>query len=160
RLSDLILDGVQFPASARINLADWRRAVREGACEIAIRSYSHVFVWGPDDPCDCSAFAPVAELEGAYQEVFGRPDLRELVRCYHENRDPLTWRQRIAQEDIGSEVESQRPPDRTKTKAPRLHQPEIDEEPPHEDGGSGGNPPPPPPPPPPRRPGDGGAQPP
>lgn len=156
RLSDLILDGVQFPASARINLADWRRAVREGACEIAIRSYSHVFVWGPDDPSDCSSFAPVAELEGAYQEVFGRPDLRELVRCYHENRDPLPLRQRIAGEDVWSEVEYQRPTDRTRIKAPRLHQPEIDDEPPREDGGSGGSPLPPEPP---ATPGDGGVNP-
>jgi S-DNA-T family DNA segregation ATPase FtsK/SpoIIIE len=140
RLSDLILDGVQFPASARINLADWRRAIREGACEIAIRGYSHVFVWGPDDPCDCSDFASVAEMEGAYQEVFGRPDLRELVLCYFENRDPLALRRKIAQEDLWSELEYQRPTDRTKIKVPRLHMPEGGEEPPPDDSGSGGTP--------------------
>jgi DNA segregation ATPase FtsK/SpoIIIE, S-DNA-T family len=140
RLSDLILDGVQFPASARINLSDWRRAIREGACEIAIRGYSHVFVWGPDDPCDCSSFAPVADLDGAYQEVFGRPELRELVRCYFENRDPLALRKRIAGEDVWSEIEYQRPTDRTKIKAPRVHMPETDDEPPPDDGGSGGSP--------------------
>src|SRR5205807_9737059 len=49
RLSDLILDGVQFPASARVNLSDWRRAIREGTCEIAVRGYSHVFVSDPND---------------------------------------------------------------------------------------------------------------
>ncbi len=121
RLSDLILDGVQFPASARINLADWRRAIREGACEIAVRGYSHVFVWGPDDPCDCSSFAQIADLEGAYQEVFGRPELRELVLYYHDNRDPLPLRKGIAQEDVWAEIEYQKPTDRTKIKAPRLH---------------------------------------
>ncbi len=140
RLSDLILDGVQFPASARINLADWRRAIREGACEIAIRGYSHVFVWGPDDPCDCATFAPVAELEGAYQEVFGRPELRELVRCYFENRDPLPLRTGIAQEDVWSEIEYQRPTDRTKIKVPRVQKPDIDDEPPQGDAGGGGSP--------------------
>lgn len=139
RLSDLILDGVQFPASARINLSDWRRAVREGACQIAIRGYSHVFVWGPDDPCDCSSFAPVAELDGAYQEVFGRPDLRELVRSYLENRDPLAIRKRVAGEDVWSEIEYQRPTDRTKIKAPRVNKPESDEEPPIDGGRSNGN---------------------
>jgi S-DNA-T family DNA segregation ATPase FtsK/SpoIIIE len=138
RLSDLILDGIQFPASARINLADWRRAIREGVCEIAIRGYSHVFVWGPDDPCDCSSFAPVAELEGAYQEVFGRPEVRELVRCYFENRDPLPLRKQIAQEDVWSEIEYQRPTNRTKIKVPRVHMPEIDDEPPPDDDGAGG----------------------
>ncbi len=144
RLSDLILDGVQFPASARINLADWRRAVREGACEIAVRGYSHVFVWGPDDPCDCSSFAPVADLDGAYQEVFGRPELRELVRCYFEDRDPLPVRRGIAQQDVWTEIEYQRPTDRTRIKAPRLHKPEADDEPPPDDGGPGDTPAPPP----------------
>lgn len=143
RLSDLILDGVQFPASARINLADWRRSIREGACEIAIRGYSHVFVWGPDDPCDCSSFAPVAELEGAYQEVFGRPELRELVRCYFENRDPLALRRALAQEDVWAELEYQRPTDRTKIRVTRIHDAEPDDEAPPADGGSGGSPVPP-----------------
>jgi S-DNA-T family DNA segregation ATPase FtsK/SpoIIIE len=142
RLSDLILDGVQFPANAKINLADWRRAIREGACEIAIRGYSHVFVWGPDDPCDCSDFAPVAEMEEAYQEVFGRPDLRELVLCYFENRDPLTLRRKIAHEDVWSELEYQRPTDRTKIKVARVNTPEADDElpAPPNNSGSGGAP--------------------
>jgi S-DNA-T family DNA segregation ATPase FtsK/SpoIIIE len=143
RLSDLILDGVQFPASAGINLADWRRSIREGACEIAIRGYSHVFVWGPDDPCDCSSFAPVAEMEGAYQEVFGRPELRQLVRCYFENRDPMTLRRNIAQEDVWAEIEYQRPTDRTKIKVPRIHHTELGDEASPGDRGYGGEPVPP-----------------
>lgn len=140
RLSDLILDGVQFRANAKINLADWRRAIREGACEIAIRGYSHVFVWGPDDPCDCSDFAPVAEMEEAYQEVFGRPDLRELVLCYFENRDPLGLRRKIAQKDVWSELEYQRPTDRVKFKVARVNTPETEAEPPAPQNGSGGTP--------------------
>lgn len=120
RLSDLLLDGVRFPASDRINLSDWRRAVREGKCEIAVRGYSHVFVWGPDDPCDCSSFTPVAELPGAYQEVFGRPELRELVRAYMENIDPLPIRRRIAQQDVWQELEYQTPTDRTTIKVSRV----------------------------------------
>jgi len=121
RLSDLILDGVQFPSSTRVNLADWRRAVREGACEIAIRGYSHVFVWGPEEPCDCSAFAPIAGLEGAYQEIFGRAELRDIVRCYLEGRDPLPIRKTLAQHDVWSEIEYQRPTDCRKIKATRAH---------------------------------------
>src|SRR6185369_17153288 len=78
RLSDLILDGVQFPASAGINLSDWRRAVREGACDIAVRGYSHVFVWGPDADSNCSSFARVAGLDESFQEIFGRAELRDL----------------------------------------------------------------------------------
>jgi S-DNA-T family DNA segregation ATPase FtsK/SpoIIIE len=140
RLSDLILDGVQFPASARINLADWRRAIREGACEIAIRGYSHVFVWGPDDTCDCSSFSPVADLEGGYQEVFGRPELRELVHCYSEDRDPLPTRRAIAQQDVWGEVEYQRPTDRAKIKTPRVNKPDADDAPPAAGDRPGGSP--------------------
>ena len=137
RLSDLIVDGVQFPASARINLADWRRSIREGECEIAIRGYSHVFVWGPDDPCDCSSFTPVAESEHAFQEVFGRPELRELVRCYVENRDPLALRRAIAQEDVWAEMEYQRPTDRAKIRVERTHHTGPDDEKQPADGSSG-----------------------
>ena len=115
-----------------------RAKLREGDVDIALRGYSHVFVWGPDDPCECSTFAPVAEMEGAYQEVLGRPELRELVRCYFENRDPLPLRKRIAQEDVWSEIEYQRPTDRTKIKAPRVNKRESDEEPPIDGGRSGG----------------------
>ncbi len=119
RLSDMILDGVQFPASEGINLADWRRAIREGECDIAIRGYSHIFVWGPDDDIDCSSFAPVVELDESYQEVFGRTDLRELVLKYYNGLDPLPIRRRIAGEDVWSKLEYRRPSDRMTFKASR-----------------------------------------
>lgn len=113
RLSDLILDGVQFPASAKINLSDWRRAIREGACEIAVRGYSHVFVCGPEEAGDCSAFAPVADIEEAFQEVFGRADLRELVLRYFRNEDPLAIRRKIAGDDIWQGLTFSCPTNRT-----------------------------------------------
>lgn len=128
RLSDLILDGVQFPSSTRVNLADWRRAVREGACEIAIRGYSHVFVWGPDEPSDCSSFGPIVGLGGAYQEVFGRSELRDLVRCYFEGRNPLPIRKALAQHDVWSEIEYQRPTDLKRIKGTRVDRQKIEAE--------------------------------
>lgn len=113
RLSDLILDGVQFPASAGINLSDWRRSIREGECEIAVRGYSHVFVWGPDERAECSSFTPIATIEDSYQEVFGRSDLRELVLKYASDEDPLPVRRRIAGADHWAELEYRHPTDRT-----------------------------------------------
>src|SRR4029077_1815202 len=94
RLSDLILAVVQFPASARLNLSDWRRAIREGACEIAVRGYSHVFVSDPNDAAECSAFCRVTDLDEGFQEVFGRSDLRELALAYFRGEDPLKIRRR------------------------------------------------------------------
>lgn len=119
RLSDLILDGVQFPASARVNLADWRRAVREGACEMAVRGYSHVFVSGPEGAAECSAFCAVADLEEAYQEVYGRADLRELVLRYFRGEDPLCVRRKVAGEDVWQDVTYRRPSDRMVIRVPR-----------------------------------------
>jgi S-DNA-T family DNA segregation ATPase FtsK/SpoIIIE len=99
RLSDLVLDGIKFPASANISLTDWRRAIREGECEIFVRGYSHVFVSGPSGDGDYSDFVQVAELEDSYQEVFGRAQVRELVMKYHLDQDPM----QIREEGAGSE---------------------------------------------------------
>jgi S-DNA-T family DNA segregation ATPase FtsK/SpoIIIE len=99
RLSDLLLDGVQFPASAAIDLGRWRRAIREGECEISLRGYSHVFISGPSDTGDLSDFAPVAGVEDAYQEVFSRAQLRDLVLRYSRDDNPMTVRQQSADEN-------------------------------------------------------------
>jgi DNA segregation ATPase FtsK/SpoIIIE, S-DNA-T family len=94
RLSDLILDGIRFPASANLSLTDWRRAIREGNCDIFVRGYSHVFVSGPSDAPDSSDFVEVADLENSYQEVFGRSRVRELVMKYYADQDPIEVREK------------------------------------------------------------------
>lgn len=144
RLSDLILDGVQFPASAGINLSDWRRAVRDGECEIAVRGYSHLFVWGPAADSNSSSFARVAGLEESFQEVFGRADLRDLVLRYFTDQDPLPLRRRIAGEDIWSELEYRRPTDRAKVRAQRIRRSDGESEPPPPDDAPPDPPTPPP----------------
>ncbi len=63
RFSDLMLNGIQFPANSPIDLAAWRRAVRDGECGIHLRGYSHIFVSGPSDAPECSDFVAVAEAE-------------------------------------------------------------------------------------------------
>lgn len=115
RLSDLILDGVQIPASARINLADWRRAIRDGECEIYVRGYSHVFVSGPNDCGECSAFSKISNLEDSYQEVFGRSQVRELVLKYFKEEDPADIREDIAAERVWESRTYRRPTGRSGT---------------------------------------------
>ena len=100
RLSDLILDGIQIPASAGINLADWRRAIREGTCEVYVRGYSHVFVSGPSEAKVFSDFVQVAGLDNSYQEIFERADVRRLVLLYLHNEDPLEIRKENTDEDV------------------------------------------------------------
>ena len=109
RLSDLILDGIRFPASANLTLTDWRRAIREGNCDIFVRGYSHVFVSGPSDAPDSSDFVEVADLEDSYQEIFGRPRVRELMMKYYSDQDPTEVRDKLAGGDAWKEKSYRRP---------------------------------------------------
>ena len=132
RFSDLILGGIQFPATAPINLAAWRKAVREGGCAIHLRGYSHIFVSGPSDSGECSDFVAVAESEQSFQEVFSRPKLREVVLSYWKGVDPMGIRKSIAGEDIWGEQSYRRPSDRVQITLRRS----ADDEPSEGDGGA------------------------
>lgn len=145
RLSDLILDGVQFPASANINLADWRRAIRDGDCEIYVRGYSHIFVSGPTDAADCSSFARVANLDDGYQEVFGRARVRELVLRYARDANPLQIRGELTDERVWEEQRYRKPTDLTVAHV--VHMPRTED---RDDNGEGPLPPESPPSPPPQ----------
>jgi len=102
RFSDLLLQGIEFSAGSRLDLAHWRRAIRDGECEIYLRGYSHVFVSGPSDSPECSDFTSVAEMDGAYQEIFSRGRLRELMMAYWRNEDPTPIRKKSADQDVWS----------------------------------------------------------
>ncbi len=112
RFSDLMLNGIQFPANSPIDLAAWRRAVRDGECGIHLRGYSHVFVSGPSDSGECSDFADVAEAEHSYQEVFSRAKLRELVLSYWKDSNPVSIRKAVAGDDHWKEQIYRKPSDR------------------------------------------------
>ena len=102
RLSDLILDGIQVPSSSPLKLTEWRRALREGRCDISVRAYSHVFISGPSDSTDESENVLVAGIKNGFQEVFSRRDLRRIVVAYSENAKPNfhskrnRWKPRMA----------------------------------------------------------------
>jgi S-DNA-T family DNA segregation ATPase FtsK/SpoIIIE len=114
RFSDLMLNGIQFPANSPIDLATWRRAVRDGECGIYMRGYSHIFVSGPSDAPECSDFVAVAEAEQSWQEVFSRARLRELVLSYWKDSDPTAIRKAVADEDIWTEQTYRNPTERIK----------------------------------------------
>lgn len=112
RFSDLMLNGIQFPANSPIDLAAWRRAVREGQCRIFMRGYSHILVSGPTDAPECSELAMVAEAQGSYQEVFSRARVRELVLSYWKESNPTPIRKATAGEDIWKAPEYRKPSER------------------------------------------------
>ena len=115
RFSDMVLNGIHFPANAQLRLSEWRRAIRDGECDIYLRGYSHVFVSGPTDCPECSDFAQVAETANSYQEVFSRQRLRELLLHYHRSTDPVQVRKDVAKQDVWSEKIYQRPSNRITT---------------------------------------------
>ncbi|MBN9657103.1 MAG: DNA translocase FtsK [Acidobacteria bacterium] len=103
RFSDMMLNGIQFPANAPIDLAAWRRAVREGKCGIYLRGYSHIYISGPSDSGEGSEVVAVAEAEQSYQEVFSRSRLRDLVMSYWKDADPAPIRRAGSDTDIWKE---------------------------------------------------------
>ncbi|HEY1757090.1 MAG TPA: FtsK/SpoIIIE domain-containing protein [Bryobacteraceae bacterium] len=112
RFSDLMLSGIQFPANSPIDLAAWRRAVREGRCAIYLRGYSHIFISGPSDSEECSEVVAVAEADNSFQEVFSRTRVRELVTAYWMESDPMPVRKGSADQDIWAEEEYRKPSER------------------------------------------------
>jgi S-DNA-T family DNA segregation ATPase FtsK/SpoIIIE len=140
RFSDLMLNGIQFPANSPIDLAAWRRAVREGKCGIYLRGYSQVFVSGPTDSDECSELTAVAEADDSYQEVFSRSRLRELMMAYWKDADPGAVRQKSTDQDIWAEQVYRKPTERIEIVRRRKRDPG-----PAEDGssdGAGSGPPP------------------
>lgn len=125
RFSDLMLNGIQFPANSPIDLSTWRKAVRCGECGIHMRGYSHVFVSGPSDSPECSDFVTVAESDDSWQEVFSRARLRELVLSYAKDANPTPIRKANAGSDIWTEQTYRKPSDRIQI----VHRRTVDVEP-------------------------------
>ncbi|MFC0589605.1 FtsK/SpoIIIE domain-containing protein [Novosphingobium aquiterrae] len=99
RLADLVLDGIQIPAASPVDLGSWRRAIREGACDVQVRGYSHVFVPTAGDGASPTDVAPITGVDGCEQEVFGRADLKRLLMAFAADEDPTPIRV-----DAGSSV--------------------------------------------------------
>lgn len=102
RFSDLLLTGIQFPATSPIDLSTWRKAVRSGDCGIYLRGYSHIFVFGQSDDEDYSEMTEVAETNHSFQEIYSRSRLRDLLLLYQTGSDPIALRKVIAEKDIWS----------------------------------------------------------
>jgi S-DNA-T family DNA segregation ATPase FtsK/SpoIIIE len=96
RLADLLLDGVEVAPTDGILLSKWRDAVRDGTANILLRGYSHVFVHRMSDgDRDPSERCEIGSVEGAWQEVYGRDAVRDLVLAYHDGKSPRSVRERL-----------------------------------------------------------------
>jgi S-DNA-T family DNA segregation ATPase FtsK/SpoIIIE len=109
RIADLVLDGIRLPAASGIDLAAWRRAIREGRCEIHLRGYSHVFVPTSVEGADRTDAYAVPNVAGAYQEVYGRGALKQLLRAYWQKESPRDIRVGAGADYLADEPVWQRP---------------------------------------------------
>lgn len=106
RLADMILDGIEIPATQGDVLHEWREAIRMGQARVLLKGYSHVFIH-TQDPAegDPSERVPVPPLQLAWQEVYGRNRLRDLVLAYARNQSPIPTRQALRDDSPWTEGE-------------------------------------------------------
>lgn len=97
RISDLLLDGTTALGQS-LTLEAVRDGMRKGAIPIDLRGYSHVFVHGPTDSTVAGDQELIPDVPNGIQEIFGRDDLRKLVKAY-EARTPL----RDARQALGAD---------------------------------------------------------
>lgn len=99
RFADMMLDGIEVPATQAQELHEWRNAVREGSAKILLKGLSHVFVHTqqPDEqnPSERSA---VGETDLSWQEVYGRENLRRIVLAFSANQSPRAIREQLGGE--------------------------------------------------------------
>lgn len=98
RLADLLIDA-DVPAGCSDLLERARSSLREGEAQISLRGYSHIFVHTPD-PANANFKSEQILLEQgggvqAWQEVFERPELRELVEGYALKAAPEAVRAKL-----------------------------------------------------------------
>lgn len=87
RISDLLLDGTTALGKS-LMLETVRDGMRKGVIPIDLRGYSHVFVHGPSDAAVRAEHEPIADVKNGLQEIFGRDELRSLLKAY-EAKTPL-----------------------------------------------------------------------
>ncbi|MER9977745.1 FtsK/SpoIIIE domain-containing protein [Mesorhizobium sp. M0085] len=118
RLGDLLLDGIQIPASSSVPLIEWRRLVRDGHAKIEITGFSHVFVPTALDSASVTDFGEIGGVPGSRQMIFGRAELKALLAVYAaggnvENLltsiDPVYGKMPAPHEPLGSKATQPKP---------------------------------------------------
>jgi DNA segregation ATPase FtsK/SpoIIIE, S-DNA-T family len=99
RISDLLVEGVEFAKESSLSLEEWREGIRNGVIPIDLKGYSHVFVSSSSDGSnlDCEQIQ-LTELEGCYQEIYNREKVRELVLGINKNEQLTPIRNGIGDE--------------------------------------------------------------
>jgi S-DNA-T family DNA segregation ATPase FtsK/SpoIIIE len=102
RLADLLIDA-DIPPGCSGLLERTRAALRDGEALITLRGYSHVFVHDADGSASHPATSEQVQVDQAdgiyaWQEVFERPEVRNLVEAYSRKEDPVVVRAKLGHE--------------------------------------------------------------
>ncbi|SEP61936.1 DNA segregation ATPase FtsK/SpoIIIE, S-DNA-T family [Virgibacillus subterraneus] len=99
RISDMLVEGVEFSQDASLSLEQWREGIRSGDIPIDLRGYSHVFVSGSTDDSniDCEQLQ-LSNLENCYQEVYNREKVRALTLAIYKQEQLIDIRGEIGDE--------------------------------------------------------------
>jgi len=95
RLSDLLLEGIEFSADAKLPVEQWREGIRSGTIRIDLCGYSHIFVTGTNNSDVKGEQVAIAKVDRCYQEVFDRELVRKLVLAYEAGQSLFSIREQI-----------------------------------------------------------------
>ncbi len=95
RLSDLLLEGIEFSADAKVPIEQWREGIRAGTIRIDLSGYSHVFISGTSSSGVESERIPIPKVNRCFQEVFDRELVRRIVLAYQAGQSLFTVREQI-----------------------------------------------------------------
>ncbi|MGI0492384.1 FtsK/SpoIIIE domain-containing protein [Alkalinema pantanalense CENA528] len=112
RLSDLLLDGIEFSSDNKLNIEQWREQIRSGTLRIDLSGYSQVFVSGTNDSSVEGERSPIPKVERCFQEVFDRESVRKLVLAYESGQPLFPVRERLGDDKPWTLAEALQPADR------------------------------------------------
>ena len=75
-----------------------------GNCEIELKGGSHVFVPTATDDAEPTDVAEVSGAAGAFQEVFGRTALKQLLIAYWKDESTVSLRRNLGAEHLDLEA--------------------------------------------------------
>ncbi len=112
RLSDLLLDGIEFSSDNKLNIEQWREQIRSGTLRIDLSGYSQVFVTGANDSNVEGERSPIPKVERCFQEVFDRESVRKLISAYEAGESLFPIREQIGDDKPWTVAQALQPADR------------------------------------------------
>ncbi|WNZ26736.1 DNA translocase FtsK [Leptolyngbya sp. NK1-12] len=112
RLSDLLLDGIEFSSDNKLNVEQWREQIRSGTLRIDLSGYSQVFVSGTNESNVEGERSPIPKVERCFQEVFDRESVRKLVLAYESGQPLFPIREQLGDDKPWTVAEALQPADR------------------------------------------------